>query len=162
MSCFDRIAWLTQNAASTDGSMSRNETTPKTTIFAHSTGRRFGTAVKLARIIPVEYSPVTTRTPSTPIASCERLTPASAMSSGCRSARSRRLMWPQWDEVTAAKIAGRPIVSTTAAKSDQRVERSEWSFVHSETITRSCVTRPVCSSRGMAGAATLLTPPPQP
>ena len=37
--------------------------------LAHKTGRRFGTAVNVARIIPVEYSPVITRTPSTPNAS---------------------------------------------------------------------------------------------
>src|SRR5487761_1053118 len=68
-----RIDWLTQKAISTDGSMSTNETTAKTLIFAQSTGSRFGTAVKLARIIPVAHSPVMTRTPSTPIASCERM-----------------------------------------------------------------------------------------
>ena len=53
-----------------------------TTIFAHSTGSRFGTAPSEARIIPVEYSPLITSTPSTPIASCDRLTPAVAISSG--------------------------------------------------------------------------------
>ena len=68
--------------------MRRKATTPKTAVFAHKTGSRFGTAVKLALIIPVEYSPVITSTPRTAIASCERLTPASAMSSGWRSARS--------------------------------------------------------------------------
>jgi hypothetical protein len=81
--------------------------------------------VKLARIIPVEYSPVITSTPSTAIASCERLTPASAMSSGLRSACSRGLIEPQWDPVTAAKSTGSPIVRITAASSDQRVERRE-------------------------------------
>ena len=30
-----------------------------------------------------------------------------------------------------------------ATSSDQRVDRSEWSFVHSETATRHCVTLPV-------------------
>jgi hypothetical protein len=106
--------------------------------------------VKLDRIIPVEYSPVITSTPSTAIASCETLTPASAMSSGWRSARSCRLIEPQCDEVIAAKRTGNRIVSMTAAKSDQSVERRERSFVHSETATRSCVTRPVWESRGIA------------
>ena len=41
-------------------------------------------------------------------------------------------MWPQCDEVTAANSTGKPIASTVAASSDQRVERSERSFVHSE------------------------------
>ena len=52
-------------------------------------------------------------------------------------------MLPQCDEVTAAKSSGRPIVNSTATKSDQRVERSESSFVHSERTTRAWVTRPV-------------------
>src|SRR5215831_18467168 len=128
----DRIAWLAQNAISTDGSISRNVTTPKTAVFAQSTGSRLGTALKLARIIPVEYSPVMTSTPSTAIASCETLTPASAMSSGWRLARSLGLIEPQCDEVTNANSTGKPIVSRTAANNDQRVERSERSFVHSD------------------------------
>jgi len=158
---FRRIAWLTKNATIAEGTISTKETTPKTTIFAHSTGRRLGTAVKLARIIPVAYSPVITSTPRTPMASCERLTPASAMSRGWRPARSLGLMWLQCDAVTAAKIAGRPMVRMTATTSDQRVERSEWSFVHSETTTRSCVTRPVKARRGTAGAIAFTPPPPR-
>ena len=72
MWCERRIAWLAKNASSTDGSISANVTVAKTTIFAQSTGSRFGTAPSEARIIPVEYSPLITSTPSTPIASCER------------------------------------------------------------------------------------------
>ena len=53
-----------------------------TTIFAQRTGRRLGTAPNEARIMPVEYSPVMIRTPSTPIASWERFTPAVAISIG--------------------------------------------------------------------------------
>jgi len=56
--------------------------------FAQTTGSRFGTAVKVERIEPVEYSALIKRTPSTAIASCATLTPASAMSSGWRLARS--------------------------------------------------------------------------
>jgi hypothetical protein len=59
------------------------------------------------------------------------------MSSGCRSARSLALIVPQWEEVTAAKRTGKAIVNKTAANSDHIVERSERSFVHSETTTRS-------------------------
>ena len=43
-----------------------------TAIFATRTGSRRGTAIRLERIMPVEYSPVMTSTPSTPIASCAR------------------------------------------------------------------------------------------
>src|ERR1700730_10478729 len=142
------IAWLAKNAINTDGSIKRNETVAYTAIFAQSTGSRLGTAVMLARIIPVEYSPVITSTPSTPIASCERLTPARAMSSGWRSACSCGLIEPQCDDVSAPKRHGRPIVNSTATKKHQRVERSERSLVHSETMTRAWVTFPVCARRG--------------
>jgi hypothetical protein len=50
--------------------------------FAQSTGSRFCTAMKVARIIAVEYPPVISSTPSTAIASCELLTPARSTSSG--------------------------------------------------------------------------------
>ena len=82
MWCERRIAWLAKNETSTAGSISTKVVSAKTAIFAHSTGRRFGTAPSEARIIPVEYSPLITSTPRTPIASCDRLTPAVAISSG--------------------------------------------------------------------------------
>ena len=50
-------------------------TAANTATFAHSTGRRLGTAENVERIIPVEYSPVITSTPSTPIESCAMPTP---------------------------------------------------------------------------------------
>ncbi len=71
-----------KNAISTEGTIKARVTSANTTVFAHSTGSRLGTAIIVARIIPVEYSPVITRTPRTAIASWETLTPASAMSSG--------------------------------------------------------------------------------
>jgi hypothetical protein len=160
--CFERIAWLPKNAISTGGSISKNVTTPKTNVFAHSTGRRLGTAVKLALIIPVEYSPVITRTPRTATASCDTFTPASAMSNGWRSARSCGLIDPQCEEVTAAKSRGNAIVSSTPASSDHLVERRECNFVHSEKTTRPGVTRPVCGSRGSRWmVATVLMRPPR-
>jgi hypothetical protein len=42
----------------------------------------------------------------------------------------------QWVTVIVANRAGSPTVRTTAATIDQRVERSDRSFVHSETIAR--------------------------
>ena len=49
--------------------MSMKTTYAKTSAFAQSAGTRLGTAVRVARIIPVEYSPVMSRTPRMPIAS---------------------------------------------------------------------------------------------
>jgi hypothetical protein len=51
-----------------------------------------------------------------------------------------------------ANRSGQPIVGTTATSSDQRVERSECSFVHSERATRSWVTLPLSASRGTGSA----------
>jgi hypothetical protein len=76
------IVWLAQNATSTDGSASAKVSSENTPIFAQRTPSRFGTAVKLARIIPVEYSAVIVSTARTAIGSCERLTPAVAISTG--------------------------------------------------------------------------------
>ena len=43
-----------------------------TTAFAQSAGSRFGTAVSVERIMPVEYSPLITSTPSTATTSCPK------------------------------------------------------------------------------------------
>ena len=135
--------------------MSASVTEPKTIALAQSTGSRFGTAVNEARIMPVEYSALITSTPSTPIASCAICEPISAGSSGLKLARSPGLLEPQWLEITAEARIGKPIVSTVAISRDQRVERTLRSFVHSETITRHCVTRP---RKVDAGIATTLMP----
>src|ERR1043165_9951015 len=79
-----RIAWVAQNATNTEGRARTNVIAENTASFAQSTGRRFGTAVRLARIIPVEYSAVIVSTARTAIASWDRLTPAVAISSGWR------------------------------------------------------------------------------
>ena len=159
----ERIDCETRKAISTAGVIRISVVSPKTTALPQSTGRRRGTAVIEARIIPVEYSAVITSTPSTPIASWAIWTPTKLTSSGWKSARSLGLAEGQWCETTAAAIAGTPIVNRNAAASDHFVERTERSFVSSERKTRSCVTRPVCSSGGMTWAwASVLTrrPPP--
>src|SRR5665811_2548667 len=71
--CLDvRIDWPIRKAPSTVGTMSTRVTAANTAALAHRTGRRAGTAAKVARIIPVAYSPVMSSTPRTPIASCAR------------------------------------------------------------------------------------------
>jgi len=62
--------------------------------------------------------------------------------------------------VTAANTIGNAIVSSTPTPSDQRVERSETNFVHSESKTRDCVRRDRSVRRGIeTGNAVLLMPP---
>src|ERR1700751_363773 len=130
--------------------------------FAQSTGSRFGTAVKVERIEPVEYSALIRSTPRTAIASCATLTPARAMSSGWRSARSCGDIDPQCDDVTKANATGKAIVRRKPTASDHFVDRTERSFVHSESRTRGKVTRPVLASRGRrtVGVIELMRPPP--
>ncbi len=138
--------------------MRTNVTAAKTASFAQRNGSRLGTAPSEARIIPVEYSPVITSTPRTPIASCENRAPMSAMSSGFRLACSAKLMWLQRAAVIAAARQGKPIVSTTATSIDHRVERIERSFVHSERITRAWVTRRRLVQPAGAGTALISAP----
>jgi hypothetical protein len=56
--------------------MTASVTPANSTVLAASTGSRRGTAVKVARTMPVAYSPVMSRTPSTPTASWATLTPS--------------------------------------------------------------------------------------
>ncbi len=148
-----RIAWLPKKAINTVGSISAKLTTANTPAFAQSTGSRFGTATIVERIIPVEYSPLITSTPRTPIASWDTFTPDSATSSGLRLARSCGLRWLQRCARMVANSIGKPIPRTMATRNDQRVDRSERSFVHSETATRHWLRRPTRSRRGSAAAA---------
>ena len=52
-------------------------TSPNTAALDQSTGSRRGTAASVERIMPVEYSPAVTSTPSTPSANCAKLVPNS-------------------------------------------------------------------------------------
>src|SRR6476469_9705738 len=103
----------------TDGSISAKVTMANTPSLAHNTGRRLGTAVNEARIIPVEYSAVIVSTASTATGRTEMLTPAVAIESRLwvRSNRSPGDMLFQWDFVTSAISEGMPIVSRTATPS---------------------------------------------
>ncbi len=61
-------AWPTKNAAKQVTSPTTNVTTAKTSDLAASTRPRFGTAIRLVRIIPEAYSELTQSTPSTAMA----------------------------------------------------------------------------------------------
>ena len=52
-------------------------TTERTSALAHSAGQPLGTAVRVVRIMPVEYSPVMTSTPRTATTSLARSAPVS-------------------------------------------------------------------------------------
>src|SRR5579859_2430058 len=62
-------AWPMKNAAKLVASPTTKVTTAKTSDLAASTRPRFGTAIRLVRIMPDEYSELTQSTPSTAMAS---------------------------------------------------------------------------------------------
>src|SRR5215470_4926227 len=138
----------------------------KTATFPHSTGRRRGTAVSDARIIPVPYSPPITSTPSTPNATTAKMTPFRLVETGLKAARCAQLKVWYWLAVAAENSAPRPIISTTAASRVHMVDRRERSLVNSESSTRPGVTFSADTRAGagvVAGVKTALIglPPPQ-
>jgi hypothetical protein len=92
-------------------------TVPKTPALAHRTGSRFGTAARVERIIPVEYSPLITRTPSAPRASWARLTPIRLLSSGLNVALSCALIVDQRLALISAGTTANAIVAAIPASS---------------------------------------------
>src|ERR1035437_9023429 len=64
-----RMAWDAKNVAKAVSAARTNVTRAKTVALTASRDPRWGTAVKLVRIIPEEYSAVMISTPSTPMAS---------------------------------------------------------------------------------------------
>ena len=68
-------AWPTKNAVKLVTSPTTKVTAAKTSDLAASTRPRFGTAVRLVRIIPDEYSELMHSTPSTAMASDAMATP---------------------------------------------------------------------------------------
>jgi len=69
-------AWPTKNATKQVTSPTTKVTPAKTSDLAASTRPRFGTAIRLVRIIPEEYSELMHSTPSTTMASEAMATPA--------------------------------------------------------------------------------------
>src|SRR6201996_1107261 len=68
-------AWPTKNAAKLTTSPTTKATPAKTSDLAASTRPRFGTAIRLVRIIPDEYSELMQSTPSTAMATWAMATP---------------------------------------------------------------------------------------
>ena len=89
-----------------------------TLAFAGRTGRRLGTAVMVERIIPVVYSPVISRTPSTPIARTPNCTPIRLVFRGSKVAFWTALIVAHCDAFTADAMIPNPIVITIAASSE--------------------------------------------
>ena len=91
-----------------------------------------GAALKVARIVPEEYSPLMARTPRAPTANWAMKTPMRLVAVGSNPAWLCRDVVAQWARVSAVAMAETPRPSTTVMASVQAVERTVRSLVHSE------------------------------
>src|SRR5260370_1100553 len=85
-------AWPPKNAAKPVASPTTKVTAAKTSDLAASTRPRFGTAVRLVRIIPDEYSELMQSTPSTAMASVAMPIPARLSAVGSQLSLLERLL----------------------------------------------------------------------
>ena len=90
--------------------------------------------------MPVPYSPLIVRTPSTPKAMTAKVVPARLTEIGSNEAICAGLNVWYWLAFTAETSAPIPIMSTSAVSRSHTVDRRERNFVHSERSTRSWVT----------------------
>src|ERR1700733_12656822 len=128
-------AWPRKKEIKLATSETEKITPAKTASLPHRTGRRRGTAVSEARIMPVLYSLLISSTPSTPKATTAKLMPSRLVLTGLKAALSAALNVWYWLAVTAENSAPMPMVRATAASRVYRVDRSERNFIHSERIT---------------------------
>src|SRR5258708_10874228 len=86
-----------------------------TASLPHRTGRRRGTTVTEARIMPVLYSLLIRSTPSTPNATTAKAVPVRLVLMGLNAALLAALKVWYWFALTAENSAPMPIIKTTAA-----------------------------------------------
>src|SRR5580658_3884697 len=128
-------AWPTKNATKQVTSPTTKVTPAKTSDLAASTRPRFGTAIRLVRIIPDEYSELMHSTPSTTMASEAMATPAWLTPVGSQLSLPETLLLAEAGAAAALMTAPRPMPSTTVTVSAQKVDRTERSLVHSDRST---------------------------
>src|SRR5262249_15292820 len=107
----------------------------KTVPFAASIPIRRGTASRLDQIIPVEYSLLMTRTPSTHTAIWPRQRPESRMVAvgvAMLGARAPGVCWPHWRTWGQEKSIVNPMEETARSASDEAVERPLVGFAHAD------------------------------
>jgi hypothetical protein len=168
------MAEPTKNEQKATISVTTSRRTANTTALAASTGSRRGTASSEARITPVEYSLVMISTPRTAMASWPRPIPVPRMkpTGSARTLRFRAAARGpnQFDSVSQAISAVKPMHTTTKMTSVQTVERTERILVHSaRSRPENPAWRPVAGSAGpragVTGAAAVMRcspgPPPQ-
>src|SRR5215472_17547359 len=132
------IGWAMRNEAKARISPATSATAVNTTALAASIGVRRGTASTLEEIMPVAYSLVITSAPSTqsgisPKPSAAARKPVGSAAYVCLVAS---LVVLQFAIAMPTIRVLRPTPATTRAASDQAVDRTERSFVHSERSSR--------------------------
>jgi hypothetical protein len=95
------------------------------------------------RIMPVEYSPAVTSTPSTPRASCAKFVPNRDRLTAVAAAKSASMRWPELilDLYSTAARSPNATRNSSAKPRVIQVERKDHSFAHSECSTRPPQTR---------------------
>ncbi len=123
-------AWVSQKQPNASTSPTTSAAPPVTAALAASTVHRRGTATKVVRIRPVEYSEVNTSTPST-------VTGSAAYSAYPRKLLTRGSSGPPARAVlrVAPTIAVIPRVTTAEISTVNWVERTDRSLVHSKAST---------------------------
>ena len=143
----DRMAWPMAKAQKTRTSLTTTATAPNTRTLAVSTTGRRGTADKVARMVPVPYSALMTRTPRTPKMSWPRKMPI----------RLRRVGSSMISEGLTVPVpsAHKPTTASPVATRVHIVERTDHSLVHSAAMALRRPTRPGgCSTAKGVGAST--------
>src|SRR4051812_10844182 len=154
----DSRAWPTKKATNDVTRPATRVTPVSTRTLLTITRVRRGTATRVERMPPVEYSDVMSMTPSTATASWPNVSPARLTPAGSKVALSTASTSDHVDAVPQQTRAENPTVTANRAESVQNVERTVRSFVHSERMTSTTdawrsLTRPLRRSAAAGEAA---------
>ena len=130
-----KIRWPSSKPTTLPSSVTGNANAATVAALAASTSRLAGIAVKVERIIPVEYSAVTVRTASAPRITAAIMTPLSEALVGSNTWRCWAVMVCHWliSERATATLKAMTMARVRAAV--RQVEGRVRSFVHSALRT---------------------------
>src|SRR5438270_3094172 len=114
----DSTAWPRKNDAKLRTSPTTSIAPPATAALPASSSGRRGVADREARIVPLEYSALTTRMPNTPIVSSPTNTPPSVWLVGSKPGYQSNGWWAAW-------LADRYVIRVVAATVMARVHHVE-------------------------------------
>jgi len=142
-----RIAWPRRKLANEVTSAVIRLTAVKTRTLAASTSGRRGSAARVARIVPLAYSPLITRMPRMPMTRAPpRYAPTRLTSVGSNADRAAADSVVQCARVTPMAMALTATPVKTVRPSVHIVERTVRSLVHSDPSSPFIETRPAGSA----------------